>query len=156
VKGEPVIDRPEAAALHDQVAGLAVGVVDNQVQDGDRPEDRIGSADQIDGVEPGVPVDEALHRPGAEGPFPDHGLGDAVEAEGGGRLGREHLPVGEGGDVEVPQGAVARRRLVHDQFPGAAAQQRGVRGGGEAADDRVDERPRNHPRRLSPFDAGHT
>ena len=131
-----------AAAAAQDVAALAVGVVDQHVEDRQPPQGRHVGVDHRDrpvvGVQPLhargtsprsgtsdegtrstscagrllVGVDPGLERARAERPVGEHGHRHAVEPADPGHLVRGHLPVAEGAVREVPQRPLPLDRLV--------------------------------------------
>src|SRR3972149_4850599 len=125
------LDREADAVVHaeqatvrqgQQVAPLAIGVVDHRVEEGDAPQPRGAGAERLDEVHLRVRLDPLLGHPGTQGAglaergrrnhVPSGGLRDEVCG---------HLAVGERAVGEVPQRPLPGDGLVDAADPGAAA-----------------------------------
>jgi hypothetical protein len=114
-EAHPVVTAVEPfGADRQQVADLAVRVVDHGVEHGHVPEHLvIGAPRQGHQVRLGVGVDPQLAHARAERAIPVHGRRDQVPARRPGHRVRGHFPAGQGALWEIPQGPLARDRLVH-------------------------------------------
>src|SRR5579875_153254 len=141
VEAQAVVDGVDPSGpVDEQVAALAVGVVGEEVEAGDATKRRVVPLvlEQREVVLLEVRLDEALERSLAERPVaPQHRLGDDAETEGLGELVGGDLPAVQAGG-EVPQAALAARRLVHgptEPIPPDRDEEGGVRAPGHPADE---------------------
>ncbi len=163
VEGEAVVDAEAVAVRHgEHVEALAVGVVDEHVEDrhaaqrrgvlvdeGDRvallvlaAEDSavaglrdLGRGDQVDGVLVGILVLPELHHPLARGAVAQPRARHDAPAERLGDEVRGDLAMREHGVGEVPEGVLAADRLVDDCHVADRPEEGRVRRGADAAGD---------------------
>ena len=158
VEAHSMINSKHPPGAGENVASLAIGIVDQDVEDGEQPEvSNIGVDHRhwaivrikaFHGRKPAVfghgrawnkinelvggrlvDVDPHLKRPGPERPVGQHRDRHAVEAADPGHLVRGHLPEAEGAVREVPERTLSLQRLV-DAFDGFAVHlQLGQEGG---------------------------
>ena len=160
VEGHAVVDAVAVSPGHLQdVAALAVGVVDEHVEDRHPPQRRgvlvdqadvavavvegvedvqvavgdVAGPDQRHGLLVGVDVLPDLQHPAAVRPLAEPGRRDDVPAGGLGDGVRRDLAVGEGAVGEVPQRPLPGDRLVDHLHPVDLAEERGVGRGHDPA-----------------------
>ena len=145
VEAHTMINSEHPPGAGENVAALAISIVDQDVEDGEQPEvSNIGVDHRhraivrikaFHGCKPAVSghgrawnkidvgrlvdVDPHLKRPGPERPVGQHRDRHAVEAADPGHLVRGHLPEAEGAVREVPERTLSLQRLV-DAFDGFA------------------------------------
>jgi hypothetical protein len=114
VEGESVVDGEEAAGafLEEEVSALAVGVVDEEVEEGDGAQEEALGGFEVEVVAVWVVVDVLLEGAGSVGSVAEDGEGDESETQGVTEAAGGDLTGGEGGGGEVPQGLLAAHGLV--------------------------------------------
>ncbi len=140
-EAHPVVTSVEPVRVdRQQVADLAVRVVDHGVEHGHVPEHLVvRPAGQGHQVHAGVRLDPQLAHARAERAVAVHGRRHQVPAGGPGHRVGGYLPAGQRAVWEIPQRPLPRDRLVHTGRLGRTvpdrAVQRGVRGDDQASFD---------------------
>ena len=117
-----MVDRPDLVlGIGEHVASLAVGVVDDEVEQGDAAQILGVGLEEIEGGAFEVVGHERLDRADPHRAVPQHRGGHEAEATGPGDLEGGSLPVAEGPGGEVPQGRLATAWLVDDEALGLVA-----------------------------------
>lgn len=151
---EAVVDGAQGAVRSpQQVPELAVRVVDEHIEDGNGPEDRVPGL-HFTHVIASRHLHELLDGSRAQGPGGGGRPGYHGESHRDREPVGEHLPVGQGGGCEIPEGPLPGRRPVHHQGArGRAWQVGGVAGLGKPARQGLDL-DQAWWRRRSPLEAG--
>ena len=98
--------------MFQDVTRFAVGIVDHDVEQSDRPELGAGTAEKRQGIEAAIHFDEPLHRARTIGTVADDGLGHDVEPKCFGNAIGEHFAGGQRPGVKIPQRPGTSRGLV--------------------------------------------
>jgi hypothetical protein len=104
VEAQSVVNGPQLARrVEKYVTALAVGVVDEQVEEHDGFEQGLIVVGEVEVVMIGIVLDELLERAGTERPVAQNGEGDDAEAQRLADEVRGHLAQGEGVFFKIPK-----------------------------------------------------